>query len=89
MLTRTLKRFSLILPFNSSFPFSFKCLILFLFQRKSRGAAEFSWNLFNFQKDQDIRLRLGYEIFEQVLLSPSNYFPHVIMFSVCLQGFFL
>ncbi|XP_027354412.1 outer envelope pore protein 21, chloroplastic isoform X1 [Abrus precatorius] len=35
-------------------------------ERKSRGAAEFSWSIFNFQKDQDVRLRLGYEIFEQV-----------------------
>ncbi|XP_029144083.1 outer envelope pore protein 21, chloroplastic isoform X2 [Arachis hypogaea] len=35
-------------------------------ERKSSGAAEFSWNIFNFQKDQDVRLRLGYEVFEQV-----------------------
>ncbi|XP_061372784.1 outer envelope pore protein 21, chloroplastic-like isoform X2 [Gastrolobium bilobum] len=34
--------------------------------KESRGAAEFSWSIFNFQKDQDVRLRLGYEIFEQV-----------------------
>ncbi|XP_057436801.1 outer envelope pore protein 21, chloroplastic-like [Lotus japonicus] len=35
-------------------------------ERKSRGAAEFSWSVFNFQKDQDVRLRVGYEIFDQV-----------------------
>ncbi|KAI4336683.1 hypothetical protein L6164_015179 [Bauhinia variegata] len=35
-------------------------------QRKSKGAAEFSWSIFNFQKDQDVRLRVGYEVFEQV-----------------------
>ncbi|KAF7829460.1 outer envelope pore protein 21, chloroplastic-like [Senna tora] len=35
-------------------------------ERKSRGAAEFSWSIFNFQKDQDVRLRVGYEVFEQV-----------------------
>ncbi|XP_004500837.1 outer envelope pore protein 21, chloroplastic [Cicer arietinum] len=35
-------------------------------ERKSKGGAEFSWSVFNFQKDQDVRLRLGYEIFEQV-----------------------
>ncbi|GAU30151.1 hypothetical protein TSUD_311020 [Trifolium subterraneum] len=35
-------------------------------ERKSRGGAEFSWNIFNFQKDQDIRLRVGYEAFQQV-----------------------
>ncbi|KAI9073398.1 hypothetical protein K1719_044631 [Acacia pycnantha] len=34
--------------------------------RKSRGAAEFSWSIFNFQKDQDVRLRVGYEVLEQV-----------------------
>ena len=40
-------------------------------QRKSGGAAEFSWSIFNFQKDQDVRLRLGYEVFEQVCLVSS------------------
>ncbi|CAK8569206.1 unnamed protein product [Lathyrus sativus] len=33
---------------------------------KSRGGAEFSWSVFNFQKEQDVRLRIGYEAFEQV-----------------------
>ncbi|MED6183563.1 Outer envelope pore protein 21, chloroplastic [Stylosanthes scabra] len=35
-------------------------------ERKSSAAAEFSWSIFDFQKDQDVRLRLGYEIFEQI-----------------------
>ncbi|KAK9270131.1 hypothetical protein L1049_025707 [Liquidambar formosana] len=35
-------------------------------ERKSRGAAEFSWSIFNFRRDQDVRLRLGYEVFEKV-----------------------
>ncbi|KAK7283473.1 hypothetical protein RIF29_13014 [Crotalaria pallida] len=34
-------------------------------ERKSGGAAELSWSIFNFQKDQDLRLRFGYEVFEQ------------------------
>ncbi|XP_014500095.1 outer envelope pore protein 21, chloroplastic [Vigna radiata var. radiata] len=36
-------------------------------EKKSRVAVEFSLNLFNFQKDQDIRLRLGCECLEKVL----------------------
>lgn len=35
-------------------------------QRKSRGAAEFSWSIFNFQKDQDVRFKLGYEVVDKV-----------------------
>ncbi|KAH9624922.1 hypothetical protein KSS87_004198 [Heliosperma pusillum] len=35
-------------------------------QRKSRGAAEFSWTVFNFQKDQDVRFKLGYDIVDKV-----------------------
>ncbi|XVF74075.1 hypothetical protein PTKIN_Ptkin13bG0031900 [Pterospermum kingtungense] len=34
--------------------------------RKSEGAAEFTFSIFNFQKDQDVRLKLGYEVFEKV-----------------------
>ncbi|MBA0787760.1 hypothetical protein Gotri_006719 [Gossypium trilobum] len=34
--------------------------------RKSEGAAEFIYKIFNFQKDQDVRLKVGYEVFEQV-----------------------
>lgn len=33
---------------------------------KSRGAAEFSWNILDFQKEQDVRVRLGYEMVEKV-----------------------
>ncbi|KAF5955987.1 hypothetical protein HYC85_008843 [Camellia sinensis] len=35
-------------------------------ERKSRGAAEFTWGILNFQKDQDIRLKVGYEVFDKV-----------------------
>ncbi|KAE9603482.1 hypothetical protein Lal_00002490 [Lupinus albus] len=35
-------------------------------ERKSIGGAELSWSILNFQKDQDLRLRLGYEVFQQV-----------------------
>lgn len=37
-----------------------------LVKKKSRGAAEFSWSIFNFQRDQDVRLKVGYELFEKV-----------------------
>ncbi|XP_022772544.1 outer envelope pore protein 21, chloroplastic-like isoform X1 [Durio zibethinus] len=33
---------------------------------ESEGAAEFTFSIFNFQRDQDVRLKLGYEVFEQV-----------------------
>ncbi|GAB4833037.1 hypothetical protein Ancab_007061 [Ancistrocladus abbreviatus] len=35
-------------------------------ERKSIGAAEFSWSVFNFQKDQDVRFKLGYEILDKI-----------------------
>ncbi|KAL4650459.1 hypothetical protein ACB092_01G089800 [Castanea dentata] len=35
-------------------------------ETKSRAAAEFSWSIFNFQKEQDVRLKLGYEVLEKV-----------------------
>lgn len=35
-------------------------------ERKSKGAAEFSWSIFNFRNGQDVRLKLGYELFEKV-----------------------
>ncbi|XP_010539779.1 PREDICTED: outer envelope pore protein 21B, chloroplastic [Tarenaya hassleriana] len=35
-------------------------------QRNLKGAAEFAWNIANFQEDQGIRLKVGYEIFEKV-----------------------
>ncbi|KAK8551705.1 hypothetical protein V6N13_120147 [Hibiscus sabdariffa] len=34
--------------------------------RKSEGAAEFTYKIFNFQRDQDVRLKVGYEVFEKV-----------------------
>ncbi|KAL3514888.1 hypothetical protein ACH5RR_027605 [Cinchona calisaya] len=35
-------------------------------QRKPSGAAEFSWIIFNFKKDQDVRLKVGFEVFDKV-----------------------
>ncbi|KAE8057429.1 hypothetical protein FH972_014124 [Carpinus fangiana] len=35
-------------------------------ERKTRGAAEFTWSIFNFQMDQDVRVKLGYEVFDKV-----------------------
>ncbi|KAL9238078.1 hypothetical protein vseg_012552 [Gypsophila vaccaria] len=35
-------------------------------QRKSKGAAEFSWSVFNFQKDQDVRFKVGYDLVDKV-----------------------
>ncbi|XWS14347.1 hypothetical protein CRYUN_Cryun35bG0001800 [Craigia yunnanensis] len=34
--------------------------------RKLEGAAEFTFSIFNFQRDQDVRLKLGYEVYEKV-----------------------
>ncbi|KAB2626264.1 outer envelope pore protein 21B [Pyrus ussuriensis x Pyrus communis] len=33
-------------------------------ERNSTGAAEFSWSILNFQKDQDARLKLGYDLLD-------------------------
>ncbi|KAL5569938.1 hypothetical protein UlMin_026513 [Ulmus minor] len=35
-------------------------------QRRLKGAAELSWAILNFQKEQDVRLKISYEVFEQV-----------------------
>ncbi|XP_043711991.1 outer envelope pore protein 21, chloroplastic-like [Telopea speciosissima] len=35
-------------------------------EKKPRGAAELSWSIFNFQKDQDVRFKVGYEVFNKV-----------------------
>ncbi|GLT35269.1 hypothetical protein SLA2020_097360 [Shorea laevis] len=35
-------------------------------ETKSIGAAEFAWSILNFQKDQDVRLKVGYEVFDKV-----------------------
>jgi hypothetical protein len=48
----------------------FLCLLLCFWQRKTRGAAEFTWSIFNFQKDQDVRVKLGYEVFDKVYSLP-------------------
>ncbi|XP_021613617.1 outer envelope pore protein 21, chloroplastic isoform X2 [Manihot esculenta] len=41
-------------------------LLVLLKKRKSKGAAEFSWSIINFQKDQDVRFKIGYEVVEKV-----------------------
>ncbi|KAG9142102.1 hypothetical protein Leryth_016321 [Lithospermum erythrorhizon] len=41
-------------------------------QIKPKGAAEFSWSIRDFKKDQDIRLKLGYEISDQMIQVPSS-----------------
>ncbi|KAK3010630.1 hypothetical protein RJ639_012333 [Escallonia herrerae] len=35
-------------------------------QTKSRGAAELSWSMLEFQKNQDVRVKLGYEVIDKV-----------------------
>ncbi|KAJ8433546.1 hypothetical protein Cgig2_018099 [Carnegiea gigantea] len=35
-------------------------------ERKSKGAAEFVWSIFNFQKDQDVRFKVGYDMIDKV-----------------------
>ncbi|KAF8405581.1 hypothetical protein HHK36_010488 [Tetracentron sinense] len=35
-------------------------------ERKSGGAAELTWSIFNFQRDQDVRFKVGYEVFDKV-----------------------
>ncbi|KAJ8772628.1 hypothetical protein K2173_027805 [Erythroxylum novogranatense] len=35
-------------------------------ERNSKGAAEFAWSIFNFQKDQDVRFKIGYEVIDKV-----------------------
>ncbi|GFZ10553.1 hypothetical protein Acr_21g0011520 [Actinidia rufa] len=35
-------------------------------ERKLKGAAEFTWGILDFQKDQDMRLKVGYEVFDKV-----------------------
>ncbi|KMT19237.1 hypothetical protein BVRB_1g014190 [Beta vulgaris subsp. vulgaris] len=35
-------------------------------QRRSMGGAEFSWSIFNFQKEQDLRVKVGYDVIEKV-----------------------
>ncbi|EHA8591440.1 putative Outer envelope pore protein 21B, chloroplastic [Cocos nucifera] len=33
---------------------------------KQRGAVELTWGIRDFQKDQDVRIKLGYEIFNKM-----------------------
>ncbi|CAA0807038.1 Outer envelope pore protein 21B- chloroplastic [Striga hermonthica] len=33
---------------------------------KYTGAAEFTWNIFNVKKDQDLRLKFGYDVLDKV-----------------------
>ncbi|KAK6939193.1 hypothetical protein RJ641_028724 [Dillenia turbinata] len=35
-------------------------------EKKSTGAAEFMWSKCNFQEDQDVRVKVGFEVFEKV-----------------------
>ncbi|CAL9071286.1 unnamed protein product [Musa textilis] len=35
-------------------------------ERKPGGAVELAWSIFNFQKDQDVRIKIGYDICDQV-----------------------
>ncbi|KAJ4962399.1 hypothetical protein NE237_022338 [Protea cynaroides] len=35
-------------------------------EKKPRGAVELSWSILNFQKDQDVRFKVGYEVFNKV-----------------------
>ncbi|KAK8950991.1 hypothetical protein KSP39_PZI004232 [Platanthera zijinensis] len=35
-------------------------------QRKAKGAVELAWSILDFQKDQDVRIKVGYELLEKV-----------------------
>lgn len=35
-------------------------------QRKAKGAVELAWSILDFQKDQDLRIKVGYELLEKV-----------------------
>ncbi|CAE5964332.1 unnamed protein product [Arabidopsis arenosa] len=35
-------------------------------QRNPKGAAEFAWNIMDFKEDQDVRIKVGYEMFDKV-----------------------
>ncbi|GAA0142373.1 hypothetical protein LIER_03287 [Lithospermum erythrorhizon] len=41
-------------------------------QIKPKGAAEFSWSIRDFKKDQDVRIKLGYEISDQMVQIASS-----------------
>ncbi|KAL1814987.1 hypothetical protein DCAR_0519201 [Daucus carota subsp. sativus] len=35
-------------------------------QRNTKGHAELTWDIFNFRKDQDVRLKIGYEVSDKI-----------------------
>ncbi|CAH8363954.1 unnamed protein product [Eruca vesicaria subsp. sativa] len=35
-------------------------------QKNPIGAAEFAWNIMNFKEDQDVRIKVGYEMFNKM-----------------------
>ncbi|CAA2999345.1 Hypothetical predicted protein [Olea europaea subsp. europaea] len=35
-------------------------------EREPLGAAEFTWIIYNFKKDQDLRLKVGYEVVDKI-----------------------
>lgn len=47
-------------------------LVLVLLQRNPIGAAEFAWNIMNFKEDQDVRIKVGYEMFDKVSIPLSR-----------------
>lgn len=43
------------------------CFLNFIFtQRNTKGSAELTWDILNFRKDQDVRLKIGYEVSDKV-----------------------
>lgn len=48
------------------FPLQPNFVPLFSLQIKYKGAAEFSLGVLNFQREQDVRVKVGYEVFEKV-----------------------
>ncbi|KAG6522230.1 hypothetical protein ZIOFF_019368 [Zingiber officinale] len=39
-------------------------------ERKAKGAVELAWAILNFQKEQDVRIKFGYDISNQVCVFP-------------------
>ncbi|CAO2833700.1 unnamed protein product [Amaranthus hypochondriacus] len=35
-------------------------------QRRSKGGAEFTWSINNFQKEQDVRFKVGYDVVDKI-----------------------
>lgn len=60
------KQFYLVI---SNFVYILLCFsygIMYLWQPTPSGAAELVWNILDFQKDQDVRFKVGYEIVDKV-----------------------